>query len=239
MPHLSPPQRLRKPGAPAACALSVVSPAGTATAAPGLALPAWPTCSTQDHACSPQLRSEAQRLPVEWGRATSALLLRPEVPEGTWAPARRSSPRAQGARCPGSRAPLPPAPAGHRPLFLPGTERTLTASATPQRSGAGKVAPDPGWGTDGGGGAPAKAGRRVESGASWPRVAGLGRRARAGPRRGRMGGQAGALGSPTPLTLLSSCVHLLLPSAPLSHPASLTFPLLPLLSAVATLPSFQ
>lgn len=108
---------------------------------------------------------------------------------------------------------------GSPPLGFPtcapgsGATRTLTGSAAPQQSGAGKAAlrvrGRAGWGY--------RAGRRPPPGvewrvpaalgaAGWLRAAGLGRRARLGPERGR----AVAGGSPPPLTRLSSCLHLFL-----------------------------
>lgn len=58
------------------------------------------------------------------------------------------------------------------------------------------------------------------------------------PKRGRMGRRADSLGSPHPLTLLSSCFHRFLPSTPLSRSASLTFPLPPS-SLSRLLPAFN
>lgn len=188
VPHLSPPQRLLKP---AACALRVVSPAGTATAGPraspsppGPPAPPWTTPAPRN-----------------------------------FAPGRRGCPRngegqlrlcSCAPRCRedlGSRAPLPPA-------RQPGAGRSSSRARSPHSPRAGKVAPIRGGERTGPRGASqgrAQGGERrvraVRCGTQTPRPGGS--QARTGGRAGRR------LGSPAPLKLLSGCVHLLLPSAPL------------------------
>lgn len=105
----------------------------------------------------------------------------------------------------------------------PGAGRTLTGSAAPQQSGAGgRGAPGPG----GRASARGAGGCRAESGASRPL---------AGPRAGcALRGSGAAPGSPAPLTLLFSRLHLFLPHPFLILLLSL-FPRLRLLSAVSSL----
>lgn len=165
------------------------------------------------------LNSSAARSP----RTSAGILLRPR---GAAGPSRRGRP-------------LPRAPRLRFPTRGPGpgASRTLTGSAAPQQSGAGKAALQ---GRERAGASARGAGScRPES-----RASGL----LAGPRAGcalrdlgaapgwvpSAGGRAVAGGSPPPLTLLSARLHLFVQHPFLILLLSL-FPLPPLLSAVSSL----
>ena len=118
---------------------------------------------------------------------------------------------------------------------------TLTSSATLQGFGAAKVDLRSGDGAGAGAAGRLRRPGGGEWGAGWSRgrravaLQDLGRCPRAGPKHRRVDTRTDARGAPPPLTLLSSCLHLFFPSTLLSHLASLTFALLPLLSAVSSL----
>lgn len=152
----------------------------------------------------------------------------------------RSFPPFESRRCPGLPGSLPTcvpvADAARSPLL--GAEPHTHGERYTAEVWRGKDAHlGPKWAGRGG-----RAGRQPRSCGAFP--CSQGRRASCALRNWGAGWvpSAGrpseARGSPPPLTLLSSCLHLFLPSTPFSHCASLTFsPLLPLLPDVSSLPS--
>lgn len=152
----------------------------------------------------------------------------------------RSFPPSESRRCPGLPGSLPTcvpvADAARSPLL--GAEPHTHGERYTAEVWRGKDAHlGPKWAGRGG-----RAGRQPRSCGAFP--CSQGRRASCALRNWGAGWvpSAGrpseARGSPPPLTLLSSCLHLFLPSTPFSHCASLTFsPLLPLLPDVSSLPS--
>lgn len=214
---------------------------------PDPCLPAWTTCSALGHACFPQLQPWGAEVTDEVRKGDSGipeLHVRRQISEGKEfgpSPARLPGPPAHCRSCPGlPRAPSPPVRLLQAPRALPCQARSPTLTASTPRSSPQQERWLPGPGANGRAGRRCGAGRRPPPGGEQRVLAALGAAelaARCETRASLPGGSGAQVGrrpelptTPTTRLFLPSS----LPSTPLSHLASLTFPPLP--SSLSLLP---